>query len=76
MYIPYLLNPKDNHNTEAVCPITGESLVYIEPERFEKLSPEVQNQAVERLPARFFQRPFVARNSDGSIKIMMREIRN
>jgi hypothetical protein len=76
MYIPYLLKPEDSASTEVVCPITGESFVYVEPERFEKLTPEVQNQAVERLPNRFFQRPFIVRNSDGSIRVMMREIRD
>lgn len=56
---------------ELVCPLTGESYIYVDSE---VLPPELRAEAVERLPNRFFQRPYCVKAKDGQLKIIMKEL--
>jgi hypothetical protein len=70
MYLPSHRVPELS-GPELVCPLTGESYIYV---GNEALPPELRAEALERLPNRFFQRPFCVKTADGQLKVIMKEL--
>jgi hypothetical protein len=70
MYLPSRCIP-ELAEVEIVCPLTNESYVHVDEA---DLSPELRAEAIERLPNRFFQRPFCVKTKDGQIKVIMKEL--
>ena len=68
MYIPSQNIP--NSPQEIICPMTGESYVFME----NVTDPNLLNGALERLPNRFFQRPFCIKQADGQLRIIIKEM--
>ena len=71
MYIPSRHFDKEPEQ-EIVCPLTGESYVYLEGNDLTLIEPKYHEGAIERLPERFFQHPFVSNKGNNHVKILFK----